>query len=180
MPGKAKMRTPNPAKIMAGKPTEKIFKLGAARVATPNPMLMNSSATMTGKAVSRAPKNNMELQAMTCFMASVLMRLLPMGRLLKLSTTKFKSKAWPPKPTKMSVASTNKNWEITGTLPMLGSIMVAMDKPMALAMDWPATTMAAVTTCSMRPISKPIMSWLQISKSPLGVRGSMTGHSCMG
>ena len=93
MPGKAKKRTPNPAKIMAGNPTEKIFKLGAARVATPNPMLMNSSATITGNAVSKAPKNNMELQAMTCFMASVLMRLLPMGKLLKLSTTKFKSKA---------------------------------------------------------------------------------------
>ena len=90
---------------------------------------------MTGNAVSKAPKNSMELQAMTCFMASVLMRLLPMGRLVKLSTTKLSSKACPPSPTKISVAKTNKNCEMTGTLPMLGSIMVAIDKPMALAID---------------------------------------------
>ena len=90
---------------------------------------------MTGNAVSKAPKNNMELQAMTCFMASVLMRLLPIGKLLKLSTTKLSSNACPPKPTKISVAMTSRNCEMTGTLPMLGSIMVAMDKPMALAID---------------------------------------------
>ena len=146
MLGKAITSTANPAKTMAGKPTEKMFKLGAARVATPKPMLMNNSATMTGNAVSNAPKNNIELQAMTCFIDSVFNKCPPIGKLLKLSTTKFKSKACPPKPTKISVPKTNKNCEMTGTLPMLGSIMVAMDKPMAFAMDCPATTMAAVTT----------------------------------
>ena len=32
------------------------------------------------------------------------------------------------------------NCEMTGTLPMLGSTMLAMDKPMAAAMLWPPTT----------------------------------------
>ena len=152
------MRMPNPAKIMAGKPTEKMFKLGAARVATPKPMLMNNKATITGRPVRSAPKNNMELQATNWRHAISPNKLPPMGRLVKLSTTKFRSMPWPPKPTKIKVPITNKNWLMTGTLPMLGSIMVAIDKPMALAMDMPATTMAEVTTCSMRPMSKPIMS----------------------
>jgi hypothetical protein len=89
MLGKAKNKMPKPAKIMAGNPTEKIFKLGAARVATPKPMLMNSKATMTGRAVSSAPKNNMELQETNCRQAVSPKSEPPMGKLVKLSTTKL-------------------------------------------------------------------------------------------
>jgi hypothetical protein len=34
---------------MTGRPKEKIFKLGAARVATPKPMLIKSMVIITGK-----------------------------------------------------------------------------------------------------------------------------------
>ena len=54
--------TTKPVKISAGKPTVKIFKLGAARATKPKPMLMNSKVIITGKAISKAPKNIMELQ----------------------------------------------------------------------------------------------------------------------
>ena len=56
---------------------------------------------------------------------------------------------------------------------MLGSIMVAMDKPMALAMDWPAIKMAEVTTCNINPIKRPIINWLPISIKPLALKGSI-------
>ena len=55
MLGKANTSTANPAKIMAGNPTEKMFRLGAARVAMPNPMLISNKATITGKAFRPRP-----------------------------------------------------------------------------------------------------------------------------
>ena len=55
MLGNAKTNTPKPAKIMAGNPTEKMFRLGAARVAMPNPMLISNKATITGKAFRPRP-----------------------------------------------------------------------------------------------------------------------------
>ena len=55
MLGKLKIMIMKPAITMAGKPNEKTFKLGAARVATPKPTLMNKSVTMTGNAVSKPP-----------------------------------------------------------------------------------------------------------------------------
>ena len=60
------INTRKPAMMVAGKPTEKMFRLGAARVTTPRPMLMNSSVTMTGKAVSKAPRKIIELQLTSC------------------------------------------------------------------------------------------------------------------
>ena len=54
MLGSATIITAKPATIMTGRPSEKRFKLGAARVATPSPMLMNNMVTMIGKAISTA------------------------------------------------------------------------------------------------------------------------------
>ena len=34
--------------------------------------------------------------------------------------------------------------------------MLAIDRPIALEIDCPATNKAAVTTCSVRPINKPM------------------------
>ena len=66
--------------------------------------------------------------------------------------------------------------EMTGTLPMLGSIMLAMDRPMAAAMLWPATTTAATTICRIRPMVAPIMIWLKTSTRPWALVGSITGQ----
>ena len=55
----------NPAMIMAGKPTAKMFKLGAARVTTPSPTLMNRSETITGNAIKTAPRKTIELHCKT-------------------------------------------------------------------------------------------------------------------
>ena len=57
--------TKKPAKIMAGKPTAKILRLGAARVTMPRPTLMKSKNTITGSAISKAPRNIMLLHCTT-------------------------------------------------------------------------------------------------------------------
>ncbi len=57
-----KIMTMKPVKINAGKPTVKMFKLGAARATKPKPTLMNSKVIITGNAINKAPKNIMELQ----------------------------------------------------------------------------------------------------------------------
>ena len=41
--GKVTIMSTKPATIMTGRPKEKIFKLGAARVATPKPMFISFS-----------------------------------------------------------------------------------------------------------------------------------------
>ena len=43
-----------------------------------------------------------------------------------------------------------------GTLPIVGSLMVAMDKPMDPDTAWPAKTMAAVASCMIMARAKPI------------------------
>jgi len=66
--------------------------------------------------------------------------------------------AWPPRLTKISVDMISRNCAITGTLPTLGSIRLAIDRPMELEMVCPATTTAAVTICKTRPMKAPIIS----------------------
>ena len=54
MLGIANHITTKPDNKMAGKPTEKIFKLGAARVMKPTPMFTNNNVMTTGKEISNA------------------------------------------------------------------------------------------------------------------------------
>jgi hypothetical protein len=52
MLGTANHITTKPANKMAGKPTEKMFKLGAARVMNPTPILTNNKVMTTGSEMS--------------------------------------------------------------------------------------------------------------------------------
>ena len=76
----ANHRTKKPVNIMAGNPTEKMFKLGAARVTKPNPTLTKSKVIMTGKEINTEPTNTMELQEMILPIKSWLNKVLPMGK----------------------------------------------------------------------------------------------------
>ena len=162
-----------PTRINAGKPTVKMFKLGAARATNPSPMLMNNKVIKTGKASNSAPKNIMLLQCSILLSMSWLKNGCPIGKMRNDSSTKPKTIKCPPMPKNTSVPRIVKNCDSKGTLPMLGSIMVAMDKPMALAMDCPAIKMADVTTCNINPIKRPIINWLPISIKPLALKGSI-------
>ena len=88
--------------------------------------------------------------------------------------------AWPPALTNTRLANTIRNCEMTGTLPMLASIMLAMDKPTDAAKVCPPTTKVATTICKIKPAIKPMASWLKISSKPWADVGSMTGHWCKG
>ena len=76
----ANHRTKNPVNIMAGNPTEKIFKLGAARVTNPKPTLTNNKVIMTGNETKTDPTKTMELQEIILPIKSWLNMVLPMGK----------------------------------------------------------------------------------------------------
>ena len=95
-------------------------------------------------------------------------------------TTMANSMAWPPRLTKIKVERTSKNWAMTGTFPRLGSIRLAIDRPIAFETACPATTTEAVTICSIRPMNTPITNWLSISSKPGADNGSITGQSNIG
>ena len=92
-----KTMTMKPVKISAGKPTVKMFKLGAARATKPKPMLINSKVIMTGKAISKAPKNIIELQLIILPSMSWLKNGCPIGMSLNDSNTCSTSisRSWP-------------------------------------------------------------------------------------
>ena len=135
---------------------------------------------ITGSASSTAPRNIMELQTTKCAQASAVSKPLPIGKVLKLSITMPISRVWPPSAIKISVETITMNCASTGTLPRLGSSMLANDRPIELDSACPASTMAAVQICKLRPISKPMPIWLNISSKPVADTGSITGQSCRG
>ena len=53
-----------PARIIAGKPTAKIFNAGAARVITPSPRLINNKDVIISIPIRIAPRNIIELHSM--------------------------------------------------------------------------------------------------------------------
>ena len=135
---------------------------------------------ITGMASRTAPRNIIELQITKCAQAPSVSKPLPMGKVLKLSITMAISSVCPPKAIKIRVDIMTMNCASTGTLPRLGSIMLAKDKPIAFDSDWPASTMAAVQICKVKPISNPMPIWLNISNRPAAEAGSILGQSCSG
>jgi len=57
MVGITNMMVTNPLRMVSGKPTEKMFICGAARVMTPSATYTSSNSAMTGMARSAAPTN---------------------------------------------------------------------------------------------------------------------------
>jgi len=88
--------TTNPAMSKAGKPTEKIFKLGAARVMKPTPMLTNNKVMTTGNEINSAETNINAPQAVILPSRSCVNIDLPIGNKVKDSSSKPNTIKCPP------------------------------------------------------------------------------------
>ena len=58
--------------------------------------------------------------------------------------------------------------------------MLAMDKPIAAEILWPATVMAATTICNTSPMLAPMKIWFITSTKPAADVGSSLGQSYRG
>ena len=73
-----------------------------------------------------------------------------------------------------------KNWDKVGIFPILGSIMLAILRPIPPAIICPALISAASTICRNNPIKRPIAPSLAISPIALNENGSTVGGSVIG
>ena len=146
----------NPASIIAGKPTAKIFSAGAALVITPRPILINNKEAIMGIPRSTAPMNIMELHWIINADRACISIIAAIGSSLKLSSKREITITCPPNPKNIRVEQTTRNCEITGTLPIFASIIFAMLKPIDVDIPWPPTISAALTICNIRPMVTPI------------------------
>src|SRR5471030_584141 len=170
----------NPSTRVSGKPMEKMFSCGAARVITPNAMLTTSNAVIAGKTnTSAAPSTQPSLPA-SCQKLSTI-NPLPTGNVVKLSVRTSKTTRWPFIDRNNSVTSMVKNCPITATdTPLVGSTMDAKPMPIWIATICPATTNAWKNNCKEKPNTAPMMICSPISSSPLkssGLTGGMGGNA---
>ena len=118
-----------PDNTMAGKPTEKILRLGAERDTKPNPMLTNNKVMTTGKAISKPARYISALQLIILPINACDQKDAPMGNCRNDSSKMPNTIKCPPVVINTSVDRIVNKPAITGTFPKVGSIMLAMVSP---------------------------------------------------
>ena len=103
--GKVAAIATKPIDIVSGKPTEKMFICGAARVITPIRRLTVSIAASAGSAIASAPRNIIPAHERSCQVASAPSEA-PMGSVWKLPSASASAAWWPSSARNRRVAKT--------------------------------------------------------------------------
>ena len=151
-----KSRITKPIRRPAGRPTANRFRVGAARLMTPNAMFATSSAVAAGSANCTAPASIRPPQLATIQSPRARAARRPAAA-SKLSDTSRIVARWPPSERKISVPKIKKNWLITRHRHAALRIdIVARPRPMLIAIVWPAVISASKIICRQKPIAAPI------------------------
>ena len=93
--GRLAMMAMKPKTSATGSPTEKMFRVGAARLTTPKARLAMSSAVTAGSDTASAPENSCEPQATTDHRPAGPSPAVPIGSVWKPSISVWMSARWP-------------------------------------------------------------------------------------
>src|SRR5690606_24244500 len=172
-----RMNRPNTS--VSGKPTEKMFSCGAARIITPNDRLTISSAVTAGRPISRADAMTQEKRS-TSVWKSTACRVSPMGNVVKLSTSTSIATRWPFSARNSSVTSMVNTCPTTATeIPMAGSFIEAKPRPICIAMICPARTWIWNSSCNRKPMAAPIRICSAMTTQVPSASGSSWGTSAI-